>query len=308
MRELSAVIGHYNESAERALLAIDRARGYRPFVAAIPEAAATLVPAQAVYEPRVSIPVGSLLWGISAKSAQAAGFTVQVTDVATQKPLFSQPIAFDDITGGSLQIKNCYGQVQTLANPLHVLPKPMMVLAPGVLAVKVSNLAVVANRLQVCLHFALPTRAANYPNAYNQLIMDELGAAARALRDVGANSVATNGQGNSSNDQSGGQGSNTLIRVPFDIASVGDNTIIQGNSAGRITIYQLDLWNVSQQSIQLKAGATLLRGILANFPSQTGYGLAPGAKYHFQLQPGEPFIINLSAGTQTTGFVSYQME
>jgi hypothetical protein len=304
-----AILGAYNLAAEAALLAVDRAAGYWPYVAAVPEATAASVAALSTYEPRISVPAGSLLWAISGVSAEAAGFTVQVTDQATRKPLFSQPAAIGNASGGAgIAWTDCYGVAQAATSPLHVLPQPMLVLAPGIVAVQIVNLANVANTLQLCLHFSIPT-GQGAPNGYNSILSAELALAARAIRTPGISSPITPGSG--MNQPGGGTSSfnnEDLIAAPFDIANIGDNTIIGANAAGRITIYQLDLWNVAQQTIELKDGPALLRGPLVNFPAQTGLALLNQGKYHYRLSPGRPFIITLSAGTQCTGLIYYRME
>lgn len=307
--EASTVLGAYNHSAEAALLALDKAAGLRPFVAVMPEAANVSIAPTGTYEARVSVPVGALLWGISGKSAQTAGATVQVTDSKTQKPLFSQPINIGNVTGGTITVPDCYGTNHNYTGPVHMLPKAMIVVSPGILQVKIVNLAAAANSLQVALHFAIPNPAGiAHPNEYNAAIAHELDLANRALRDPGTGSLVTN-TGAGGTLLPTGNLVDTLISVPFDISTAGDNVVVAGNSAGRISIYQLDLWNVAAvQDISLKNGATLLRGALANFPPQQAYDLPFQSSYHFQLSPGQPFIINLSVGTQVTGFVRYRLE
>ncbi|GEM_PF-2509438 len=309
---ISEVLGGYNEAAEGALMALDKAAGLRPFVAVMPEAANTSIAANGTYEARVSVPVGALLWGISGLSGQAAGATVQVTDSKTQKPLFSQPVNIGNVTGGSLTVPDCYGANHLYTGPVHVLPKPALVLSPGLLQIKIVNLAAVPNILQVALHFSLPSPAGvPNPNAWNDELSRELDLANRAIRDVGTGTLVTNTAAPNASSPMPAPTVNlvdTLITVSFDIAAAGDNAVVAGNAAGRISIYEFDLWNVAQQDITLKNGAQPLRGTLANFPAQTGYTLAYQGAYHFQLSPGQSFNINLGNGTRVTGFVRYRME
>jgi hypothetical protein len=309
MTSLSAVIGQYNETAEAAMRALDGAAGYEPLVVAVPAASDAAVPALSTYEPRISIPANSLLWGLSGVSAAPEGFTVQLTDTATKKPLFSQPISFGNATGGqgSLSFKNCYGQAQTLTDPIYRLVRPLVILHPGIVSVQIVNLAAAANKLQLCLHFATPTAAAaGRPNGWNDELDTDAALAMRAIRDPGTATPTqydptTGGPAGSSKDSD-------LIPVPFDVTAAGDNVIIGGNSAGRIAIYQLDMWNVAQQTITFFDGPQQLRGPFTDYPPVSGYGLPNVGKPHFKCQPGRPFILRLSGGTQVTGFINYRME
>lgn len=311
---ISETLGGYNETAETALEALDQAQGLRPFVAVMPEPENTSIAGNGTYEARVSVPVGSRIWGISGMSGQPEGATVQVTDSKTQKPLFSQPVDIANVTGGSLSVKDSAGIAHTYKSPLHLLAKSGLVLAPGILQVKIVNLSAVANKLQVALHFSVPNGGqVTNPNAADHELAAELDLANRAVRDVGTGQLIT-----ATGDTSSGPAApaaapsivDTLIRVPFDISAAGDNVIVAGNAAGRVSIYQLDIWNAAgAQDITLKDGSSnQLRGPLANFPAQTGYALGFQDAYHFQLSPGNSFIINLSNGTRLTGFVRYRME
>ena len=313
---ISEVVGGYNETAEAALIALDQAAGLRPFVAVMPEAANVAIPALGTFQARVSVPVGALLWGISGKSAQAAGATVQVTDSKTQKPLFSQDVNIGNVAGGSLSVPDAYGTVHSYTGAVHVLPKAMIVVSPGLLTVKIVNLAAVVNNIQLALHFSLPNPAGvPNPNAYNDELNHELDLAIRAIRDPGSGNVltSTTPAGSSATPATPAPTLDlvdSLFRVAFDISTVGDNTIIPGNTGlGKISIYQLDLWNATAaQDIGLKDGPNPLRGTLANFPAQMGYALTFQDAYHFQLTPGNSFVINISGGTRLTGFVRYRME
>lgn len=307
MIELPGVIGDYNHTAAAAGLALDLANGYRPFVATMPESSIE-IPPLSTYEPRVSVPANSWLWAISAKSAHADGFTIQITDLSTRKPLFSEPIAHDLASGGAFGFKNCYGVAQTVRNPLHVLPKPLAVLTPGLLGVKLQNLAPANNRVRVALHFAIPTRATQeQPNEWNAELERELRLAGRAIRDAGS-SVLSSAIGGNAFVDSPGSSEEEPVHLQFDVSDVGDNIIVAGSGSGKLNIYQLDLWNVAQQTIQFFRGSVSLRGAFTDFPALSQYGLALQDKPHFTCLPGQPFIIRLSGGTPVTGFIKYRLE
>ena len=68
------------ETAVHALSGLRTARGYLPHLEVVPDSANVSVAANSTYEHRVTIPVGSLLWGLSGSSSQADGFRVQIID------------------------------------------------------------------------------------------------------------------------------------------------------------------------------------------------------------------------------------
>ena len=48
------------------------------------------------------------------------------------------------------------GSTAGIKNPLFVLPAPLLVIEPGLVAVSVTNLSSAANSIQLCLHAAQP--------------------------------------------------------------------------------------------------------------------------------------------------------
>ena len=287
--------GPYHATAFKAMLPMLQATGLHPLVTVVPDSTGAAVPAKATYEDRVTVPAGSVLWAISGTSAEASGFTVQITDAGTRKPLFSQPPFFSNATGqGSVSIPDCSGALQTVAQPLFVLPKPLVILPPGLVALQINNLAAAVNVLQLCLFFAAPGPSSELPNQYNQALNLDFQLALRARRD----------QGSQARDPGP-----VMNHVPFQIVGApGDYIVVAGSPAARITIYELDLWNVEQQTITLLDGPDCLRGPLTNFPALAGTKWDNTGKPHFQLSPGRDFKINLSAGSEVSGYVKYKME
>ncbi|MBZ5580895.1 MAG: hypothetical protein LAQ30_01595 [Acidobacteriia bacterium] len=293
MLDLQTIPGPYHRAAHSMGELLQLTAGYRPYVAVLPDQYAGSVAAGATLETRLNVPVGSLLWALSGTSKAAAGFSVQLTDQGSQKPLFSQATDYRNVTGqGSLSYKDCSGAVHTTASPLHILAKPMVVLAPGAVDVQITNLAAAANLLQLCLHFACPDSGAPH-NAADQALMRDYALAARAVRDPGT--PVTKSEPN-------------MNHVPFNISAAGDNVIVAGSPGAAIAIYELDLWNVAVKTITLMDGATQLRGPWTSFPASAGTVYANTGKPHFVLTPGQSFIINLSAATGLSGFVRYRME
>lgn len=95
----------------------------------------------------------------------------------------------------------------------------------------------------------------------------------------------------------------------INISSSGDNVIIPGVLAKRILITNLLLTVYAEVNLTLKEGSLNIsgpldfggtsepRGMVSNF------GLSP-----ICLSPGMSFIINLSAGVQVSGSVTYRAE
>lgn len=105
----------------------------------------------------------------------------------------------------------------------------------------------------------------------------------------------------------------SLLSIPIIANGVGDNQLIS-TLIGEKLIYELFLWNVAQQTIELYQGASangilLLR--LTNFPALTGFTLGFNGNFampHFSIDSGQPLVLNLSAGTEVDGFVNYRTD
>jgi len=98
-----------------------------------------------------------------------------------------------------------------------------------------------------------------------------------------------------------------LTHQPFSVTAAGNNTVIAGNGGTQLEIFELMLWNVTAQTIRLLDGDSDMTGPLTSFPSTSGYQLTDTGRPHFRLRAGKAFVINLSGGTELSGFVRYRM-
>jgi len=105
-----------------------------------------------------------------------------------------------------------------------------------------------------------------------------------------------------------------LKTIQIDAAVAGDNIIIPV-SGGAKQIYEVFLWNVTQQTIQFQQGTTgdhsirLLR--VTDCPSLFGVVLGFNGNFdqpHWELDNSQPLILNLQNGTQCDGFIRYRVQ
>lgn len=98
-----------------------------------------------------------------------------------------------------------------------------------------------------------------------------------------------------------------VLSRPVTAAAAGDNILIEAQP-GTVELLQLILWNAAAQDLVFLNGPTLLQAIPA-FPGPSGYELpfAPGLTPYFKISQGNPFILNLSAGTRVDGFLNYRV-
>lgn len=142
-------LAHILQRQARALVSVTRAGRFVPMAWALPGEAAEQMPAGATVEIRLSVPVGTYLLGVSGSSSQAAGFELQITDTRHNAPLWSAPANW----------KNATSQTTGPGNaefPLVWLESPRLVIEPGLLDVRIRNLATVTNTIQVILFTAEP--------------------------------------------------------------------------------------------------------------------------------------------------------
>jgi len=106
---------------------------------AAPEASLASLPAGITYDALVPLPAGAWLIGLSASSAQAAGFLAQIT-MPTGTDLLSQHAASADLSG---------------ARPYY-FPRPAGLPDGGQVKLRLINQAVVANRCQLVIWVIQP--------------------------------------------------------------------------------------------------------------------------------------------------------
>lgn len=106
-----------------------------------------------------------------------------------------------------------------------------------------------------------------------------------------------------------------LVRISINATNAGDNIIIPAGQAGVKQIYELVLWNVTAQTLIFQQGQTGNQPItqlqLTNFPALTGFTLGFCGSWdfpHWEIDNGQPLILNLGGGTQVDGFVRYRVQ
>jgi hypothetical protein len=291
--------GPYHGAAFTALDPVRLAGNMEPRVIVVPENyyAGAGMPSGSTVEYRATVPAGSVVWAISGYGGAGfnPNFQLQIFDQAAKKNLFSQPMTIRrrEFSGYSFFNDSYFhlgppSSTRSFAYyPQVLLPKPYPVRSPGVLHIQITSNGP-AFQQQACIWVAIPT-GEGAVNEHDITLAADLVAASRAVRTPQSSDPV-------------------MVALPIDITTLGDNIVIFGAGSSRITIYELDLWNVSSQTIKLLDGANALRGPYTNLPDTTGVYLGHTGRPHFQLSPGQPFIINLSAGTQVTGYVRYRLE
>lgn len=103
-----------------------------------------------------------------------------------------------------------------------------------------------------------------------------------------------------------------LRTIQIDASTAGDNTLIPA-TAGVKQIYELVLWNVAAQTLIFRQGTSsgfrVLR--LTDFPALTGFTLGFNGSFdqpHWEIDNGQPLILNLAASTQVDGFIRYRVQ
>jgi hypothetical protein len=122
---------------------IRRAKNLRPRWYAVPENTGIVIPARGVYEYQVSVAPGSLFYGIVWDNSNHL-YSVQITDACTDIALFSEHCPSD-----SYDTTNFRG--------VCLLPRPTIILEPGVLVVEIGSTDPAASSavtLQIVLLFA----------------------------------------------------------------------------------------------------------------------------------------------------------
>jgi hypothetical protein len=144
-------------------------------------------------------------------------------------------------------------------------------------------------------------------NPYNQLLQarrEALGGAYRVALAPGCNPAT---QPAPTLKQQRGQ----LLRVPINAFTAGDNLIIP-TLTGKKLIYEIFLWNVAAQTLQLWQGASatgILLVQMTSFPALSGLTLGfngNAAMPHWEIDPGQPLTLTLASSTQVDGFVVYR--
>jgi hypothetical protein len=108
--------------------------------------------------------------------------------------------------------------------------------------------------------------------------------------------------------------SNQLRTIQIVAPAAGDNLIIPGIS-GVKQVYELALWNIAAQDLIWQQGTTgnhpLQLLSLKSFPALTPYTLPFSGNWdfaHWEIDTGQPLILNCSASTGVQGFIRYRVQ
>ncbi len=140
----------FSRLALQELLRVTQQPGFQPNAYPLPSEANSNLPAGALVEVRLTLPVGSYVWGFSGSSSQAAGFETQIVDLRQNSPFFLAPVLWSNITGQG-------NTPEGISTPLFILPQPRLVIEPAVLKVQIKNLATAANAVQLVIFTAEPS-------------------------------------------------------------------------------------------------------------------------------------------------------
>lgn len=103
-----------------------------------------------------------------------------------------------------------------------------------------------------------------------------------------------------------------LLSVPINAFTAGDNQLIP-TLTGKKLIHEIFLWNVTTQTLGLFQGPSatgILLFRMTTFPGGTGFILGFNGSFempHFEIDSGQPLILNLQNSTQVDGFIRYRI-
>jgi hypothetical protein len=109
-------------------------------------------------------------------------------------------------------------------------------------------------------------------------------------------------------------GRRQLKHIQINANVAGDNIVIPA-LAGVKDILELFMWNVAAQTIiwqqgQTATGNAIILTQLPGFSAVSGFVLGMSADWdmpHWEIDNNQPLVLNLSAGTQVTGFIRYRV-
>lgn len=138
----------YHTRALAELRRVTRTAGYSPGAYPLPDEANADMPAKAIIEIKLSLPVGTYVYGFTGSSQQAEGFEVQIIDLRHNTPFFTAPVLWNNLTA--------QGSTEGITHPLFLLPHPRLVIEPATLNVQIKNLSASTNQVQLVLLTAEP--------------------------------------------------------------------------------------------------------------------------------------------------------
>jgi hypothetical protein len=109
-------------------------------------------------------------------------------------------------------------------------------------------------------------------------------------------------------------GRRLLKHIQINATAAGDNIVIPP-LAGAKRIMELFMWNVAAQDIIWQQGTTgnnnIVLSELPSFPATSGFVLGMVPRWdlpHWEIDNNQPLVLNLSVGTQVTGFIRYSVD
>ncbi len=309
-----------NPSMQRVLLAYDalgRAGGFRPRDEVIPDQQHTAIAPAATWDHRVTLSPGSFLWGLSASVGATEGFKVQITDFATRSNLYSGQLASSNldrayadgngVVAGSYPYPNSLGQALTIPSSIHLLSRPRPIVEPGILNVQITNLAQIAQTVQLVLWLLQPDPMSNERTDANTTLAQEIARWRAIAKPYAADTRASSGLIDPSM-------ATPAYHLPFSVSAAGSNIIIPGVPGRRIAVHQLFLYNTVEQNVRLLDATRDLTGPLTDLGLGGSFTASYQTEPHFVLSDGAPFTISLSGADATpavtgavNGFVKYRL-
>jgi hypothetical protein len=156
--------------------------------------------------------------------------------------------------------------------------------------------------------FAATTAQGYIPNPYNQLLAQKHGQSLRAQRAPLGTQC----------DPRSGKPIKRPTKQQLQFAQInanmaGDNVLLPA-LAGVRQIFELVIWNVAAQNVRFQQGSTAGGQAIAllpliGMPALIGFILGFNGSFempHWEIDPNQPLVVNLSVGTQVTGYIRYR--
>ena len=143
----------------RPLLPFVRSNQYGRAEFVVPDVSRQSFAARAQIEDQISVPAGSFLIMLTGFTDQTFpnDFMFTLADKGSGREYASQFTRYQAATGGN-STQSTVTAVQGRTMPL-IVPSPWIVTEPGLVAVRISNLATVSAVINLCLVFAIPRAA-----------------------------------------------------------------------------------------------------------------------------------------------------
>ena len=139
--------GSYEEGAAAAAEMIRGAANYSAYLIGFPKASQQTIGGRQYWQGRAALSARTYVLGISGRSSEPEGFSLQLKDLGTGRPIFKTPLHSTEITG--------QGVVDTEpGDRVHWLPRPHLLKPPSVIEVQITNLSASAAVIEVVLHIA----------------------------------------------------------------------------------------------------------------------------------------------------------